>query len=371
MEINNFYCLGTSYKKAGLALRERLTFLSSGFNFLCEKIKSISGIKGIVILSTCNRIEIYYESSFERSDDLIALWAELQEIETDKLKEVSYLLQSKDALGHLFRVSAGLDSQIIGETEVLAQVKEAYFLACELGFSSSLLNRVFQRAIFIGKKIRVQTKISQGNISIASLALRLLERNSGSLENKKVVLLGAGGVIKAIVDNLVGKQVKAVVVSNRRYTKAQALARVLNGRAIYLKDLLAELREADILISATSSPYPLIRKKDIEEIISHKLSTINYQPLFIIDLALPRDVEEEVKEIPGVRFYSLEDINLSLEENYQKRLMEARRAAVLIEEKLEKFLERESRFTLVLTEKAFFNADTRRCNADGRILSHR
>lgn len=330
-------------------MRERLSFLPSRINFISERLREIAGVSGVVILSTCNRTEIYCDASFDVTKNLLAFWANTQEISLEKIKEVVYVLRRKETIHHLFYVSTGLDSQVIGESEILGQIKQAYFGARENGFTTFLLNKIFEKAIFIGKRIRSETKISQGNISISSLAVRLLEKEAGNLENKRIVLLGAGEVIKKVAQNLRNRKIEAVVVSNRRHEKAIEISRYLGGRAVYLGDLFKELAWSDILISATSSPYPLVRKNDIQKIMQER-----NQRLFILDLALPRDVEEAVREIRGVKFYNLEDINLSLAENYQNRLEEAKRAGILIEENLERFIERESRFTLVSTEKSNF-----------------
>jgi len=324
----NVILLGTSYKIAPLKVRERYSFskkqLAQTYRLLYNEV-----IRETVILSTCNRTEIYATTDY---------LGEVREFLCEELRitnyelQYFYFLENEDVIKHLFRVAGGLDSQVVGESQILGQVRNAYFQAKELGITGEYLNKLFQKAIEVGKIVREKTKISEGNVSIGSVALKMIENLWGNLKGKKILIIGTGKIGELIAKYLVDRGIAGTFVANRTYEKAKELAEKINGKAVRFNFLRDEIRVTDVIISATASPHLILGKEMVQEIMESR-----EKPLYIMDLALPRDVDPESKNINNVFLYNLDDLNLIVEENYKKRMKEGKKAERIIEKEAGEF----------------------------------
>lgn len=325
----SFILWGISHKTAPLKVREKFSFSRKQIPEVLIKLSRKEGTSEMVILSTCNRMEIYTTSDYP--EEVREFLSSKLCIEKEEL-QYFYFLKDKKVIKHLFLVSSGVDSQIIGETQILGQVKNAYFQAKELGMTGKYLNRLFQKAIEVGKLVHRVTKISQGNISIGSVALKLAEDRGGDLKEKKILIIGTGKIGELVAKYLIGKGVSGTFVANRTYEKARELAEKIGGEAIRFDNLKVKIKETDIIISATGSPHLILKKGLIQEIMEFRK-----KPLCIIDLALPRDVDPEIKTLEKVSLYNLDDLNLIREENYRKRKKEVKKVKKIVQKEVEKF----------------------------------
>lgn len=365
--IMDLILLGINHRSADLKTRERFTLTKKRINelylllgihphifTLMERKYAVapsplvgegrgegynSAIQELLLLSTCNRTEIYaVTNSPEKIKELLSVKLNI----TIPEEKYFYFLRNKNTVKHLFRVSAGLDSQILGENEILGQIKKAYYLAMQSGATGRYFNKLFQRVIAVGKMVRGKTKISEGNITIGSLALRILENppfppllkgGKRGLEDKKILIVGAGEVGELVAKYLQNKGESVTFVANKNYDQAVKLATKIGGKAVHFDRLKSEVASSDIVISATSSPHIILKKDDILEIMSKRQN----QTLIIMDLALPRDVDPEIKNIAGVILYNLDDLNFVIEKNYRNRIQEAEKAEKIVAEEAEKF----------------------------------
>lgn len=328
--------VGISHKTAPLEVRERFTFAKSRLSEYLAELKNPNSLFGAVILSTCNRTEIYAHSLEDKSaiQPLINFLMRRYRLGEDKFNRYFYVLKDDEVIRHIFKVAAGLDSQIIGETQILGQVKCAWEVAShQAGVTSELLDALFLEAVNVGKEVRLVTKISQGNLSVGSAAIKMLEEQFGGIQNKSVLVIGTGKIGVLACGHLKEKNVKAIFVSNRTYAKACELALYCGGKAINFDQLNNELTLADIVICATSSPHIVLHYKVLSEI-----ARLRKKPLVIMDLALPRDVDPQAKNIPGITLFTLDDLKSAAEENYAERQKQVKSAEKIIEKKTRDFL---------------------------------
>ena len=331
----NILLVGISHKIAPLKVRERFSFTKKRLKEVLTGLKETDSVLGAVILSTCNRMEIYthlanMNSGMERVKRFLFEYCRIKE---NDLKRHFYILKSEDAVGHIFRVASGLDSQVLGETQILGQVKAAKAAAKDIGIISGLLDAVFEKAVEVGKTVRTETKISKGNVSLGSAAIRMIEEKFSDLQDKLVLIIGAGKIGTLVSRYLNEKKIKGIFVSNRTYVKACELAKDCGGEAVNFNRLREELKKVDVVISSTSSPHLILGREILTEVMK-----VREEPLLILDLALPRDVAPEAREIPGISLYNLDDLKSIVDENYNKRIEEARIADRIIRRELDKFL---------------------------------
>ncbi len=328
--MNNFMkviLLGINHKTAPLKVREKYSFSKKRVDDVYRLLHN-EVIKEAVILSTCNRTEIYATTDYpERAKKFLCDGLGIRNYE----EQYFYFLENEDVIKHLFQVAGGLDSQVVGESQILGQVRNAYCQAKELGMTGKYLNKLFQKAIEVGKIVREKTKISEGNISIGSVALKMIENLCGNLKNKKILIIGTGKIGELVAKYLVDRGITGTFVANRTYKKAKELAEKINGKAVRFSSLRDEIRVTDVIISATASPHLILEKELVQEIMESR-----EKPLCIMDLALPRDVDPEIKNINNVVLYNLDDLNLLIGENYKKRMKEAKKAEKIIEEEVKK-----------------------------------
>lgn len=284
----NFIVVGTNHKFSPVEIREKLYFSRKNLQTYLINLLSFKSIKAAIILSTCNRVEVY--ASAERIEDGIEslknFIVDCHKQELNKIGPYFYTYIGKEAIEHLFKVAAGLDSQIIGEYQILEQVESALARARAIEATDNLLEVIFNRAIEVARRVRNETNISSGDISIASIVIELIRRKYSDISDKKILIIGVGKVSALIVDALKKEKTHAIFISNRHYEKAQELARQVKGEAVRLSQLKEKLKEADAIITATASPHIILRKEDIEGL---------NKPLLIIDLGIPRNVDWKIK----------------------------------------------------------------------------
>lgn len=319
----SFIVVGTNHKYCPIEAREKLSFSKGRIKEALISLVDFKWVKAAVIVSTCNRVELYASTpDIEMGiKTLKTFLADYHSQDLSRIEPYVYTYIGKQAISHLFNVSGGLDSQIVGETQILEQVRFAFEEAKKSGCVDSVLDNVFSDALRVGKKVRKDTKISEGNTSIGSITISLIKEKIGSLKDKKIVIIGVGKVSELVTKYLKEENAFTVFVSNRTFLKAKELAESIGAVAIRFERLKEKLKEADVVISATTSPHFILREEDILEV---------HRPLLVIDLALPRDVEPKVKYINGVELYCLDDLNYIIEKNLDKRKDEILEATDII-----------------------------------------
>ncbi|WP_456374237.1 glutamyl-tRNA reductase [Methanocaldococcus sp.] len=301
--------LKADYKKYNVSELEKLRFDEEEFYKMFDNA---------ILLQTCNRVELIFDA-----DSL----DEIKGIENIDLKKFD-ILYGDEAIKHIFRVACGLESMIVGEDQILGQLKNAYLKAKEKGKISKKLEKIILKAIHTGQRARVETNINKGGVSIGSAAVELAEKIFG-LEGKNVLLIGAGEMATLVIKALKEKNIKAIIVANRTYEKAEKLAKELGGIAINFDKLEEALRYADIVISATGAPHPILNKERLK----------NAGKTVIIDIANPRDTTDDIRELPDIFLFTIDDLRLVAEENLKKRKDEIPKVELIIEEELENLKE--------------------------------
>ena len=313
-------CLGMNYQTAKLQLREKFALSDQGMgtalaDFSCGGNQAWESIRELAILSTCNRVEFYLVSDTICFEDAEAFLRACTGTEGAALEENLYRLKGRKAVRHLFEVASGLDSMVLGEPQILGQVTEAFTLAQENGASGKVLEKMFHGAIRAGKRARTETKISQNPASVSSQAVQLASEIVPDLSAAAVVVLGAGEMAELALQSLVKRGVTRILVVNRTLQHAQELAKRWNGRALAYENVQHALTQADILISSTAAPHTLIHQPVVEKIMKERED----RPLVILDIAVPRDVEAEVDQVPGVSVYDLDAIHVHLDHSLSER----------------------------------------------------
>ena len=328
--------VGMNHRAAPLKIREKIELKQGNLEKFLPRLPKYGGIQEAVILCTCNRMEIYawvkqIKAGMSSIKDFIAK----SYLGSDKIDPFLYIFIGKEAISHLFKVSSGLDSQVLGENQILGQVKKAYRLALETNTANGFLKLLFHRAISVGKKVRERTEISRGKVSVGSVGVKLAKKALTSLRNKTILILGAGKISELVAASLAKEGVKAIIVSNRTYEKACHLAQTLKGRAIKFDRLEEGLKEADMVISSTCAPHYLIKKSLVKKTMNQR-----DKPLLFIDLALPRDVEPTVADLERVTLYDMEDLDLVIKGNLVERRREAGKAEEIVKEEAEDFMKK-------------------------------
>jgi len=295
----SLFCIGISHHTANVETRERYALQRSE-----EALRGETGCAEALVLATCNRVEIYLSSSRHITTDQVARCLVRDAATTLDDAAAFYRHEGEECVRHLFRVAAGLDSMVIGETEILGQAKKAYAHARESGSAGPLLHRLFQRAFRVAKQVRSRTDITRGAVSIGSVAVELAGKIFGNLSDRKVLVLGAGETSERTARALSSRGVTDIRVSNRSFERAEALAALVRGRAISFHEWTRQCTEIDILISSTSAEEPLLTPGILSPLIRERSD----RPLFIIDIAVPRDVAPEVNEMEGVYLYDIDSL---------------------------------------------------------------
>ena len=327
--MDSIVCIGLNHETAKVEDRERLAILERDLPEVARAICNIAPITESVVLSTCNRTEIYAASTDGP--------APIEEFLRDHfdLDETDIELYHKSKTGaaqHLFRVSSGLDSMVLGETEIFGQVKKAYSAAHAAGTTSRHLNKLFQQAFQIGKYVRHHSHITRGSTSVGSVAVDLAEKIFGDLKRCNVMVIGAGEISQRTARSLHSRGATGIIVSNRSFDKAEELASELQGRAIRFDDYPNEIGKTDIIITSTGAPHHIIHPEVINQAMRHRRG----RPLFIIDIAVPRDVDPEVAEHPSVYLYDLDALEKIASQGREHRREQIQHCDQLIKEMMEK-----------------------------------
>lgn len=304
------FCVGISHHTANVETRERYAGLRSE-----EALQRAGGCKEALLLTTCNRVEVYASAEQSVATDEVIRVLRDSGAEEGESGEAFYRYEGEACATHLFRVVAGLDSMVIGETEILGQVKKAYAGARESGSAGPLIHRLFQRAFRVAKQVRSTTDITRGAVSVGSVAVELAGKIFGDLRERSVLILGAGETSERTARALSSRGVSDIRVSNRSFERAENLAALVHGRAVTFDEWAAQCREVDILISSTSADEPLLTR----ELLAPMLRGRADRPLFIIDIAVPRDVAPEVNEMDGVYLYDIDSLQSIAEQSLAMR----------------------------------------------------
>ncbi len=333
--MSELLALGVSHKTAPLDLRERLSLTEGRAVSALRELTGAPGIHEAAAISTCNRTELYLIVSdpVEAESTALGVLTRQAEIRPTELLGHLYSLRAGEAARHLLRVTAGLDSMIVGEAEIQGQVKRAYELALVEGGTGPILNRLFRGALAAGGRAREETGISEKGVSIPSVAVELARRALGDLSDRRVLVVGAGETAELVARALVARGVHSVFVANRHYDRAIGLAQRFDGYAVRFEELPEQLATADIVVTATNSPHHIIERDDLAQV----METRHERPLLAIDIAVPRDIEPACREIAGVSVHDIDDVQQIVERNASGREAEAVRAERIIEVELDRF----------------------------------
>lgn len=334
--------VGLNHRTAAVDLLERMTVPPSGLGKALHTLADRDHLAEVVLLSTCNRTEVYaHTTRFHPGvDDARHFLAELAGFDPDRLAESLYTYHDDAAVAHLFAVAAGLDSMIIGEGEVLGQVREAWQVAEHEGTAGQVLGRAFRQAIRVGKRSRAETGIARHAVSVSSAAVTLAGERLGSLTGRRVLVVGAGDVGEGMAVALAGAGVGDIVVANRRRARARQLATRVGGRAISLDEVPEELTHADVLLSSTGAPGVLIERADMEAVMERR----DGRALLIVDVAVPRDVDPGVGQVFGITLLDIEALRALGEQSLQARRAEIGKVREIITDELDRFrVERSAR----------------------------
>lgn len=320
------WALGINHKTAPVAVRERVSFDPATMSSVLTEVQSLDPVSEVVILSTCNRTEIYC-SADELQEDVIVDWlARHHGIERPELNGALYCLNAEQAVQHTMRVASGLDSLVLGEPQILGQMKSAFAVAQEAGTVGSELGRLFRQTFSIAKRVRTDTAIGENPVSVAFASVRMAQHIFADMANSSALLIGAGETIELVARHLHQAGVRQITVANRTLARAQNLAQEFHAEAVLLEDIPAVLPRADIVISSTASPLPILGKGMVEKALKKR----RHKPMFMVDIAVPRDIEEEVSKLSDVYLYTVDDLRSIIEENVRSRQDAARQAEELI-----------------------------------------
>jgi glutamyl-tRNA reductase len=326
--------LGMNHQTAPLALRERLAIAPESSDAALADLLSQPGVQEAALLSTCNRTEIYCRVDSGAEATPAAWLARHHGMKPEQLAAYLYQHAHGDAVRHLFRVATGLDSMILGEPQILGQVKEAYQRARHGRGLKSSLERLFQQGFAVAKRVRTDTRIGAHPVSVAFAAVRLAQQLFASLDHATVLLIGAGDTIELAARHLLDHQVKRLLVANRTLEHAQSLATRFGGYALSLDELDRHLAEADIVISATASREPVLRRIQLERALRER----RHRPMFLLDLAVPRDIEASAAGLDDIYLYTVDDLEQVIEDNRRSRREAADQAETIIELQAEHYL---------------------------------
>jgi glutamyl-tRNA reductase len=328
--------VGLNHKTAPIEIRECLAFPEDKLADALYKVHTLPSLKENMIVSTCNRVEVY-AATRETEKAILDLKEFLSQYHGIPLKEFEkrlYAYVGEEAVRHIFRVASSLDSMVLGEPQILGQIKDAYDLSQQVKTSGLILHRLLHRAFHVAKRVRTETKIIIGAISVSSVAVELAEKIFGILEKKTVLLIGAGEMCELAARHLVSVGIDKILVTNRTAERAASLAQEFRGEAIPFEDMAQGLKRADIVISATNSPQYLIQHEQITKVIKDR----RQKPIFFIDIADPRDIEPKVGDIENVYLYNIDDLQKVANENMKDREKEARNAETIVQDETVKFV---------------------------------
>jgi len=335
MAESNLVVIGVNHKSTPVEIRERLAFTRGKIEDSIEKLIRFPEIVENIIISTCNRVEIYARvTDIEKGVQLLKWFVcDYHGLSLDELEEYFYCYRNEETVAHLFRVSSSLDSMVVGESQILGQVKDAYSLARAMQSTGQVLNQLFEKAFNVAKRVREETGIAENAVSISSAAVELARKIFESLEDHTVMLVGTGEMAELAAKHFISYGVKTVYVASRTYERAASLAQSLNGCALGFEEFEREMHRADILLSSTAAPTFIIRREMVEKAIHLRKN----KPMFLIDIAVPRDIEPEVNQLENVYLYDIDDLQSAVQANLKEREKEAEIAMSIIQNEVSKF----------------------------------
>jgi glutamyl-tRNA reductase len=333
--MSELLALGISHKTAPVALRERLAFTQSEAGEFSRAATATTEVREAVVISTCNRTEVYLVvgDPVRAESDVLGLLARRADIRPTELAEAIYSPRNCDAARQLYRVTAGLESMIVGEAEIQGQVRRAHEAAMQLGSAGPLSNRLFAAALTTGKRVRSETEIGSSRVSVPSVAVDLALSVLGTLEKRHVIILGAGETSELTARALADRGADTIFVANRHADRALSLAQRFGGSVVRLEELPDRLIRADIVLSSTSSPHPIVGREELELVMREREG----RPLLLIDIAVPRDIDHGCSALEGVSLYDIDDLQAVVERNLTTRAGEMPRALEIVEEEIQRF----------------------------------
>lgn len=328
--------LGINHKTAPVSLRERVTFSPETLNQALSSLLQQPLVQGGVVLSTCNRTELYLsvEQQENLQEQLVKWLCDYHHLSEDEVRKSLYWHHDNDAVSHLMRVASGLDSLVLGEPQILGQVKKAFAESQNGRAVSGELERLFQKSFSVAKRVRTETDIGASAVSVAFAACTLARQIFESLSDVNVLLVGAGETIELVARHLHQHNVRHMMIANRTRERAQALATEVNAEVISLQDIDSRLAEADIIISSTASPLPIIGKGMVERALKARRN----QPMLMVDIAVPRDIEPEVGKLANAYLYSVDDLHSIIQNNLAQRKAAAVQAETIVEQESSNFM---------------------------------
>ncbi len=329
------YTLGLNHTTAPVKMRERLAFGPDQLPTALGELIRVPGVQEAAILSTCNRTELYCELTSANDEYDVLRWlGGFHHVSPRDIEPYLYRYQERSAVAHALRVACGLDSMVLGEPQILGQIKEAYRTAREAGTLGRHLGRLFQHAFAVAKQVRTDTAIGRSAVSVAFAAVSLARQIFGDLSAHTVLLIGAGETVELAARHLRANRVRRMIVANRTVQRAAALAEAFEAEAIALSAIPEVLPQADIVISSTASPLPILGKGMVERALKRR----RHRPVFMVDIAVPRDIEQEVGDLDDVYLYTVDDLREVIDENLRSRSEAAEQANEIIEARVEDFM---------------------------------
>ncbi len=332
----NLHTVGLNHDSAPVEIREKLAFSPSSVPIALSSFAQSFPSSETVILSTCNRVEIYAASPDDslNKETLLDFLSAFHDLPKEKFADHMYYYQDMDAVRHLFFVASSLNSGVLGETQIISQVKEAYMTATVAETTGSILNQLFQRSLNVAKDVHTKTSIGKGNISVSTVAVDLAIKIFKNFSEKTIFIIGAGEMCELVLKHLVERGAKTAIVANRNYDKAKSLAEEYDGKAINYENLDDYLPQADIIISSTASPRPVIHTEHIKNAIKVRRGN----PMLLIDIAFPRDIDPEVAKIDNVYLYDINDLNKVANSNSEDRKKDIGKCVEIIDKEVAKYM---------------------------------
>lgn len=329
------FTLGINHRTAPVTTRERVTFAPAQLSDALRQLTALGTVHEAAVLSTCNRTELYCLLEGDTTEEVIDWLCRYHGLSRQDVDPYIYSYPNANAVEHMLRVASGLDSMILGEPQILGQMKEAFAKANDAGTIGTLLGRLFQHTFSVAKQIRTDTAIGSSPVSVAFAAVSLAKQIFGDLDQQTVLLLGAGETIELAARHLHESNIGRIIVANRTAERARKLASQFNGYAITLDEIPAHLTEADIVIASTASPQPLLSKAQVKAALKAR----KHRPMFLVDIAVPRDIEAAVGELDDAYLYTVDDLQEVIQENLKSRQAAAEQAEEIVESQAQRFME--------------------------------
>jgi len=330
--MGEIFVAGVNFKVAPVEVREKLACSTEETKKILPVLKRETPLEEVMLLSTCNRVEVYAYNFVENSEDVINKLLEIKKL-NPSLKRYFFVKRGEEAVYHIFKVASSLDSMVIGEPQIVAQFKEAYRIAKEVGTVGKILNRVYEKALRASKRVRTETGISRSAVSVSYAAVELAKKIFGDLREAKVLLIGAGEMGE-LAANYLRRFGAKLHITNRTYEKALKLAKELGGNVLRFEELKEYLPLMDIIIVSTGARNYVLKKEDLERSVRER----HYEPQFVIDIAVPRNVDPEAGKVEGVFLYDIDDLKQVVEENLKERIKEAQRGEIILWDEVKKFM---------------------------------